>query len=84
MVAAEILPYLVIGLAVAFAALWPASRLGAAGRSRTLVVSYYGLLVGLAIASFVVRAGLRLLVPVLIVLYVAPFVLIRIRRIPRP
>ena len=83
-IAADILPYLAIGLAVAFAALWPAARLGAAGWSRTVVVGYYGLLIGLAIAAFVLRAGLRLLVPALVVIYVAPFVLIRIRRAPRP
>jgi len=83
-IAADILPSLAIALAVAFISLWPAARLGAAGWSRTVVVGYYGLLIGLAIAAFVLRAGLRLLVPALVVIYLAPFVLIRIRRLPRP
>jgi hypothetical protein len=78
-VAAEIVPYLAAGLLVAFAGLWPAARLSAVGASRSIVVGYYGLIVGLALALVFVRAGLRVVAPILAIAYVLPFVLARLR-----
>jgi hypothetical protein len=83
-VAAEILPYLAAGLIVAFAGLWPAARLTSVGASRSVVVGYYGLLVGLAIALVLVRTGIRFVAPILVVAYVLPFVLARLRPPARP
>ncbi len=79
--AAELLPFLAAGLVVAFAALWPAARLAAADGPRSAIVAYYGILVGLGMAALMVRVGLRVLLPAVVIAYLAPFVLVRIRRL---
>ncbi len=60
---------------VAFAfALLPTRRLFLAGWRPAPLAVYLGALVALALAAVFVRAGLRVVVPVLLVLYVLPFI----------
>jgi hypothetical protein len=68
------LPVLAVA-AVAFAlALIPTRRLSLAGWRPTWLAAYFVALLALAVLAVELRAGLRVLVPILIVLYVAPFV----------
>jgi hypothetical protein len=61
--------------AVAFAlALIPTRRLSLAGWRPAWLAAYFVALLALAVLAVELRAGLRVLVPILIVLYVAPFV----------
>jgi hypothetical protein len=61
--------------AVAFAlALLPTRRLFVAGWRPAPLAVYLAILVGLAVAAVFVRTGIRFLVPILLVLYVLPFV----------
>jgi len=69
-----LLPYLAIA-AVAFAfALIPTRRLSLAGWRPAWLAAYLVALLALAVLALELRAGLRVLVPILIVLYVAPFI----------
>jgi len=68
------LPILAVA-AVAFAlALIPTRRLSLAGWRPTWLTAYFVALLAVAVLAVEMRAGLRVLVPILIVLYVAPFV----------
>ncbi|HWP62811.1 MAG TPA: hypothetical protein VNO86_05015 [Candidatus Binatia bacterium] len=81
-------------LVLALLALLPARRLHLAGWSGRAILAYYLALLGLGVLTVELRALGRLLVPVLIVAYLAPFVTIgdglgrllgtRGRRPPRP
>jgi hypothetical protein len=60
---------------VAFAlALVPTRRLFLAGWRPAPLAVYVGILVALAVAAVFLRAGIRVVVPLLLVLYVLPFV----------
>jgi hypothetical protein len=61
-------------------ALLPAARLRAAGWSGSAAGAYWLALVGLAVVLVVERAGFRLLLPLLLVGYLAPIVVVRLRR----
>lgn len=61
-------------LVLALLALLPARRLHLAGWSGRAILAYYLALLGLGILAVEIRAVGRLLVPVLIVAYLAPFV----------
>ncbi len=60
---------------VAFAlALVPTRRLFLAGWRPAPLAVYLGILVALAVAAIFLRAGIRVVVPLLLVLYVLPFI----------
>lgn len=65
---------LAVLLVLALLALLPARRLQLAGWSGRAILAYYLALLGLGILAVEIRAVGRLLVPVLIVAYLAPFV----------
>jgi hypothetical protein len=74
-------PILLVALLVAgLLALVPVARLRADGWSPPVLAAYWLVLVGLGVALVVVRVGFRILLPLLIVGYVAPIVIVRIRR----
>ena len=60
-------------------ALVPVARLRAAGWPTPFLGAYWLALVGLALGLAVSRVGLRIVVPLLIVLYVAPILVVRLR-----
>jgi hypothetical protein len=67
-------------LAAGVVALLPVARLQAAGWGPTGLALYWLALVGLALALVTLRGGLRILLPLLVVGYVAPIVIVRLRR----
>ncbi|HEU4673539.1 MAG TPA: hypothetical protein VFS32_11625 [Candidatus Limnocylindrales bacterium] len=61
-------------------ALLPVSRLRAAGLSPTVLAAYWVALVALGLLAVVARAGFRIVLPLLVIGYVAPIVIVRVRR----
>jgi hypothetical protein len=61
-------------------ALLPVARLRAAGWPTSFLAAYWVALVALGLLLVVARAGFRILVPLLVVGYVAPIVIVRVRR----
>jgi hypothetical protein len=73
-------PILLAALLVAgLLALLPVARLRAAGWPTSFVAAYWVGLVALALLLVVARAGIRVLVPLLIVGYLAPIVVLRLK-----
>jgi hypothetical protein len=73
-------PILLAALLVAgLLALLPVARLRAAGWPTSFVAAYWLGLVALALLLVVARAGIRVLVPLLIVGYLAPIVVLRLK-----
>lgn len=68
---------LVLVVAIALLALAPTRRLLLAGWSPSVLAAYYLGLVGLALVVAEVRGPARLLVPLLVIAYAAPFVTLR-------
>ncbi len=67
-------------LAAGALALVPVARLRAAGWPGSFVAGYWAMLVALALLLVVARVGFRIVLPLLIVCYVAPIVVLRLRR----
>jgi len=74
-------PLLLVTLLVAgVLALLPVSRLRAAGWSPAVAGLYWLALVGLALLLVETRLGLRIVLPLVLVGYLAPIVVVRVRR----
>lgn len=71
-------------LAAGLLALLPVSRLRAAGWPTSFVASYWVALVALGLLLVVARAGFRIVLPLLVVGYLAPIIVLRLRRRRRP
>ncbi len=61
-------------------ALLPVARLRAAGWSPPFLAIYWVALVALALLAVTVRAGFRIVLPLIVIGYVAPIVIVRLRR----
>jgi hypothetical protein len=68
------LPLLAIAAVVFALALIPTRRLSLAGWRPAWLAAYLLVLMALALLAIELRAGIRVLVPILLVLYVAPFI----------
>jgi hypothetical protein len=69
-------PPLLIGavLIVGLLALWPTRRLYIAGRSTSSIALYFAALFGLGLLIAIAPRAARLVLPLLVVLYVVPFI----------
>jgi pilus assembly protein TadC len=67
-------------LAAGVLALLPVSRLRAAGWPSSFLAAYWASLVALGLLLVVARAGFRIVLPLLVVGYVAPIIVVRVRR----
>ena len=67
-------PLLLVALAAFALALVPTRRLFLSGWRPAPLAFYLGLLIALGVAAVFVRAGIRFVVPALLVLYVLPFI----------
>jgi hypothetical protein len=65
---------LAVALVAFMLALVPTRRLSLAGWRPAPLATYLGVLVALAVAAVFLRAGIRVVVPLLLVLYILPFV----------
>ena len=68
------LPLVAIAAVVFALALIPTRRLSLAGWRPAWLAAYLVVLVSLALIAIEMRAGIRVLVPIILVLYVAPFI----------
>jgi hypothetical protein len=67
-------PILLVAVAAFVLALVPTRRLFLSGWRPAPLAFYLGLLIALGVAAVFVRAGIRFVVPALLVLYVLPFI----------
>ncbi|HEY3524325.1 MAG TPA: hypothetical protein VGK63_11545 [Candidatus Limnocylindrales bacterium] len=61
-------------------ALLPIARLRAAGWPPAFLAAYWIALVALGLLAVVARAGFRIVLPLLVVGYLAPIIIVRLRR----
>ncbi len=67
-------PLFLVAVAAFALALVPTRRLFLSGWKPAPLAFYLGLLIALGVAAVFVRAGIRVVVPILLVLYVLPFI----------